>query len=45
MVPKVRFVMQRSVEQNYFVFYSSYISRKAQELAENRWGSLAVYKC
>ena len=45
--PSARFVMLRSLDERGFVFYTNYNSRKALELSENRWGSLAFYwpKC
>ena len=41
--PSVRFVMLRGVGDQGLVFYTNYESRKGEELAENRWGSLAFY--
>ena len=41
--PSARFVMLRRLDQRGFVFYTNYSSRKAKELAEVPWGSLAFY--
>ena len=41
--PSARFVMLRGLDQRGFVFYTNYSSRKAKELAEVPWGSLAFY--
>ena len=45
--PSARFVMLRGLDDHGFVFYTNYNSRKALELEESRWGSLAFYwpKC
>ena len=41
--PSVRFVMLRGVNDEGFVFYANYESRKGEELAANRRASLVFY--
>ena len=41
--PSVRFVMLRGLDEHGLVFYTNYTSRKAVELSENGWASLAFY--
>lgn len=41
--PSVRYVLLKSVEDDGFVFYTNFESRKGRELEENPWASLALY--
>ena len=45
--PSARFVMLRGLDECGFIFYTNYDSKKALELGENPWGSIAFYwtKC
>jgi pyridoxamine 5'-phosphate oxidase len=41
--PSVRFVLLKGVEDDGFVFFTNFESRKGRELEENPWASLAWY--
>ncbi len=41
--PSVRFILLKKFNEQGFVFYTNYESRKGKELEENPWASLAFY--
>ncbi len=41
--PSVRYVLLKGVDDEGFVFYTNFESRKGRELEENPWASLAIY--